>query len=349
MKASKKVIGELTKCYAVAPLFYQGKEHFLVAAEKQDPCYLFDMQGNKEETVWDGPGGVMSMVQVPDTDGVFLATRKFYSPNDSKEASIVVVSPEGKDNWKVRTLVNLPFVHRFDILTRNGVRYLIACALKSDHEYKDDWRFPGKVYGAVLPEDLSAYGDENQLKLRVIKEDMLKNHGYYRDRHEGTDTALISADSGIFRFTPPAQPEGDWQIEQLTDRPASDAVLVDLDGDGEKELVCIAPFHGNEIHICHRTTAGYEDVYRYDRAEFAHAIYGGMLGEKPVVLIGHRKGDRDLLVFYYDHKTQAYVCDVIDHDCGPANVYTFTADGKSMVVAANRETDEIAMYTDFRE
>ena len=74
VKASKKVIGQLRKCYSVAPLCYQGKEHFLVAAEKQDPCYLFDMEGNKEETVWEGPGGVMSMVQVPDTDGVFLAT-----------------------------------------------------------------------------------------------------------------------------------------------------------------------------------------------------------------------------------------------------------------------------------
>lgn len=345
MKVNKKVISNLTKCYSIAPLTYGGKQHILVAAEKQDPCYLFDLEGNQVDTVWTQPGGVMSMVQVSGSNGVFLATHKFYSPNDSKEAKIVIATPIEKGNWEIRTLVDLPHVHRFDIVTRNGVNYLIACALKSGHEFKEDWSMPGKVYAAVLPDDLSAYNDDNQLELTVIKDNMLKNHGYYKIYEGDVAHCIISCDSGVYDFVPPASTGESWSIEQLVDEPASDALLVDMDGDGEKELAMISPFHGEHIYFYKKIDGEYKKIYTYDTADFAHAIYGGTLLGEPTVIIGHRKGARNLLAFTYNNEQAKYEVTVLDEDCGPANVFKFERNGEEVLVSTNREIDEVAMYT----
>ena len=129
MNVTKKVVGELKKCYALTMLNYHGHDHFLVAAEKVNECRLYDLDGNQEEVLWSEPGGIMTMQQVPGSDGQFLSTRKFYSPNDSKNASIVVVTPMGKN----------------------------------------DWRSPGRVCVAELPDDLSKFTYQNQLELKTLE------------------------------------------------------------------------------------------------------------------------------------------------------------------------------------
>ena len=86
-------------------------------------------------------------------------------------------------------------------------------------------------------------------------------------------------------------------------------------------------------------------VYEYDHADFAHAIYGGALCGRQAVVIGHRKGDRDLLAFTWDAAKSEYTAQILDHDCGPANVFHFVRRGQDVILSANRETNEIAMYT----
>lgn len=340
----KTIMAELEKCYSIAPLEYQGRQHILVAAEKKNRCILFDSSGKEEETVWEGPGGVMTMVQVPGSDGQFLATHKFYSPNDSKEAKIVIADPDGNGNWNIRTLAELPFVHRFGILSNGTENYLIACTLKSGHEYKDDWSSPGKVYAAKLPDDLSGYNEEHPLPLEVIKDGMLKNHGYYKVVENGKVSALVCSENGVFRFYPPKAEGEKWVEEQLLDVPASDASMVDLDGDGELELVVLSPFHGDEAAIYKKVDGSYKKVYEYpEKAEFLHAIWTGKLAGKTVAVLGHRKGARRLFALLWTG--DAYSFRTIDDDCGPANAYGYTCDGKDILIATNREINQIAMYT----
>ena len=340
----KKVVGALEKCYSLTMLHYKGEDHFLCAAEKLGNCYVISLAGEIEETVWKEPGGVMTMEQVPGTDGQFLATQRFYSPNDSKEASIVIATPRGKDDWTIRKLCDLPFVHRFDILQAGGRNYLIACALKSDHAYKDDWRSPGQVFVAELPSDLSGFDEENQLTLTPILSGLFKNHGYYRYEDErGNMSSIVSTDVGVFHVYPPQEAGGAWRSEILTTDAASDGLLLDLNGDGVEELCTIAPFHGDTITIYEKKDGRFVPVYTHpEKLEFLHAIFGGTICKKPTWILGSRKGDRPLLAFTCENGK--YQAQELDRGRGAANVLHYVYEGKDVIIATNRETDEIARY-----
>lgn len=373
MKAEKKVVYGMEKCYSIAPLFYRGKQHMLVAAEKTDDCIMMDMEGNYEETVWKGPSGTMSMVQVPDTDGWFLATREFYSPNDSKQARIVLCRPDSEGNWVTSVVKYLPHVHRFGILGSGKKHYLIAATLCSGRDYKDDWSYPGMVYACELPEDLTVYSEDNQLEMKVLKQGLLKNHGYYQGSVNGVTCAVIGAGQGIFQFVPPCEGQEDWEISQLSDLPASDMTFADLDGDGFDEMITIEPFHGDTISIYRKLGEVYIKVYTYgEKAEFAHAIWAGIICGRPAAVIGHRKGSRKLIMFSYrkdlyenptgDSQLRAgnqscaakklecaaarseFEAEVLDTDAGAANVWCYEYRGSTYILAANRESDEIALY-----
>ena len=84
-------------------------------------------------------------------------------------------------------------------------------------------------------------------------------------------------------------------------------------------------------------------MYQYpEKAEFLHAVWSGKLAGKTVVVLGHRKGARRLFALlwtdgHYSFKT-------IDDDCGPANAYGYTYEGRNRLITTNREINQIAMY-----
>lgn len=339
MKLNKVASHELEKCYAIAPLHYQNKDHILVAAEKVNKCLLFDLDGNLEDTVWDEPGGTMSMVQVPGSDGWFLATHQFYSPNDGAKAHIVLVRPEN-GKWTVTNISDLPFCHRFSIIKGGSRYYLIACTIKGAHEYKEDWRTPGAIYVAELPEDLQNYGENHQIVWTKLLGGLFHNHGFALQKDEHGEYALIGTDNGVFKAVPPHDEHDIWKLDQLTREEASDMVEADLDGDGKKEMLVITPFHGNYIRIYHQDECGvYQKVWDCPfETEMAHAIWAA---DDRTVLVGHRKGSRRTMAFYYQ---DGYQVEVLGEELGAANLFTFEHNGKIRVVAANREINEIAFY-----
>lgn len=346
MEITKKIIGNLEKCYSLALLHYNDVDYFLVAAEKKNKCLLFDLDGNEITTVWNEPGGVMSMVQVPNSNGEFIAVQKFYSPNDSADAYLALVSPNDAGGWTRRKLIDLPFVHRFDILQSGGKNYLIACTLKSGHEYKDDWRSPGKIFICELPRDLSLYNERHQLAMTCLQDGLLRNHGYYRvvDAN-GNSSAVVSCANGIFHVFPPDAQNAVWRIKQLTHKSASDAAFVDFDNDGKNELAVFSPFHGDEFSIMKESDGVYKTVFTFQKKlPFLHALFAGEIAGKNCVVAGNREGERELLLFSWNDAAQTYEYETLDAHCGSANVLHFVKDDTDFFVSANREIDEIALY-----
>lgn len=56
-------------------------------------------------------------------------------------------------------------------------------------------------------------------------------------------------------------------------------------------------------------------------------------------------GERNLIAFTYDSEDGCYHADILDKDCGPANVMHFSYNNEDILISTNREIDEVARYT----
>lgn len=343
MRAEKKVIGSLTKCYAVAQFRYDGTDHLICAAEKQDPCFAFTLKGEKTDTLWEGPGGVMTLLQYPGREGILLATQRFYSPNDSASAKIVWYEKED-GAWKCHVLCDLPFVHRFGVITDGEKNFLVACTLKSAHAFKNDWTCPGRIWVSELPEDPHGFDSEHQLSLFPLESGLYKNHGFaVHENADGSSFAVVGTENGVYLVNPP-KGEKDWTCENILNVPASDVLYLDFDNDGERELLVLSPFHGNTVSIYKKKDGRFKKVWeREKKMPFIHAIYGGRISGRWCAFVGNREEDRELIMISYEK--DEYHVTVLDQGAGPANCMYFEDQGEMKILAANRETDEIALYT----
>ncbi len=126
----------MPKCYALGMFEGEDTPSFLAAVEKDGPIRRFTLDGEPLETVAPGPGGVMTITQVPGRKDQFLATRKFFSPNfGGDDAAIASYTKQADGSWSEQILCDLPYVHRFGILKAvDGQLWIIACTIKGGAE-----------------------------------------------------------------------------------------------------------------------------------------------------------------------------------------------------------------------
>lgn len=342
MNIRKKHLTEMNRCYAAGSIVIDNSTHILLATEGEGPCYSFS--GNDysiQTTVWDGPGGTMSIVPIPGTNGEFLAVQKFFKMYQWEEAVVVWVKPQPDGSFAVRQILHLPYIHRFDILTSGGRNYFLGCTLAESKETREDWSKPGKVYGGVLPSDW-----DKPLSLNVLKDGFYKNHGYTHLVWKGLEQGIVTSDEGAFIVSPPSGASGEWKFEQIMDWPISDIAAVDIDGDGELEFAAIEPWHGSYYRIYKKIDGRFVCIFEHSEvSEFYHVAVGAHLRGKPVFIGGCRRGKMQLFyihsVSFSPLKLEAVL---IESGVGPSNVHVVNEKDRDVIVSANREIGEAALY-----
>lgn len=340
MNIRKQVLDTMERCYAASTLTIDGELHIVLASEAiGGPCYAYSGKDfSKKEVIWENAGGTMSLIQIPGTNGEFLAVQKFFPGFQSAEAKIVWGKRDAQNNWVVKDLIALPFVHRFDIFAVEDELYFLGAVLCGSKKDREDWSDPGKVYIGKLPQK-----PEDGMQLTPILENLTKNHGYCRAQYQGRPAGYVTADEGIFAIVPPETKGGDWQIHTLLERPVGDVALCDLDGDGTDEMITIEPFHGDSFLVNRKTDAGWQTVYRYpDEIQFAHAVVGCTLCGKPAVVGGIRRKNSEL--FILQHNGQEYVSTVVETGIGPSNVAVVNLPEHDLLISANHTQNEAAVY-----
>lgn len=339
MKFEKEILDDLDYCYACTNIKINGKNQFLAASEERNACHMIDEETGRIVSIWDSIGGTMSIVPLKGRNGEFLASQKFYPGFDARESTIVWAKPEDQ-GWKVKTLFTLPYIHRFDILeSDNGKKYFIGCTLCEKKDTLEDWSSGGHVMTGVLPDNL-----EEPFELKSILGNLVKNHGYYRTKANGTDAAIITCESGGYLIIPPGKSNHQWNVTKILDWPISDLCLIDIDGDGNEEVVTIEPFHGNSFCIYKKVYNKYEKVYDYPKKmEFGHIVWGGKLAGVPSIIGGYRGLSKELFIIQYvDGK---FITETIDEGSGPCNIFVVHHDTGDVIVATNGALNQIAKYT----
>lgn len=340
MHIEKRFLTSMNRCYSTSHIVVDGQTRILVATEGEGPCLAWAGPGfESPHTVWAGPGGTMSMVPIPGTNGEFLAVQKFFKMFQWEEAKLVHVKPLADGSYQVTDVLHLPYIHRFDLLPVDERLYFIGCTLATTKESREDWSNPGKIF-------VGEYRGPGPLQVSVLKDGLTQNHGYSRLEHDGRVTSLVTSQQGAYELTPPPQPGTAWGMRQLMDWPISDIAAIDIDTDGELEFATIEAFHGSHFRVYKRAGGVFKKVYEHPEVtEFYHVVTGTTLAGKPVFVGGCRRGKQQL---FYVHALRdaplVLQAEIIEEGVGPSNVHVMHEPGRDIIVSANREKAEAALY-----
>lgn len=332
----KKVILNIESVYT-ANAFQIGSDFFVGAGSETLPeVYLYNITTGESSLVNGCPGGVMSFIPVPGNSDLFFSIMGLFPPFIGAEAGVFMHRKSG-DEWTTKKAFDLPFAHRCEILNRDGKNYLFAASVSKYKENPADWSKPGEMH-------LFRLEDNFQLPLQseLIDNSLTRNHGMLRTKINGLETLCISGAEGIFYFE--QESDDKWIKKPLFEKEVSEFCFIDLDGDGQEELVCIEPFHGQTLNVYKKTANNWELKYS-NSLSFGHGLSCGFVNGKPIIMVGNRRGSFTLDQFkVVDLAKGEFIRTVLEEDAGPTQTQIFS-DGKTdYILSANQKKNEVALY-----
>ena len=314
-----------------------GKRFYVGAgSETEGDVRLHDMQYGSSMNLDQCPGGMMSFIPVPGNEHSLVSIMGLFPPFIGLEAGLFLHQRAG-DGWKSRRMAALPFAHRCEFLPGASDPVLIAATVSKHKDNPADWSRAGEVW-AFTPDSQLEYWDA-----QLLDSSITRNHGMCRARFKGKEQLFISGKEGIFSIGQTT--DGQWDIQRVFGNEVSEMCFIDLNGDGKEELVCIAPFHGENLNIYRQQGEDWELVYA-DELAFGHGLSGGYFKGKGMVVCGNRSADLSLQSYYLDDAVQFKVNkDIIEEGVGPTQTQVFCFRGKDYILSANQRKHEVALYS----
>lgn len=336
MKVSKIKSFLIERGYTVALVKINGETKLAVGTEGEGSEYLLSIPGFQPELLCAGPGGTMSILNVPGKGNDLVSIMGLFPPFIGFNAG-VYYHLWSENGWSEHKVIDLPFAHRMEWMDADGVATLFVACVSKHKADPSDWSQPGVLYAATID------GYDRKWKLIPIIEGLTRHHGMLKTSYNGVESLLITAKEGVFNlFWDTTKKQ--WQTEKWLDCEVSEIARIDLDGDNVDELITIEPFHGTNLVIYKMIKDKWVRRFETDLI-FGHGLCANFINGEPTILVGNRAEGKELLAFKTINLEGGQMQRiVIETDAGPTQTISTIIDDQQYIISSNQNKSEIALY-----
>lgn len=312
-----------------------NKLYIGIGPEKEGAASLIEFPSCSVTQIGDGPGGMMSLIPISGKENMLVSVMGLFPPFKGKDAGIYLHKYIER-KWTTAKVIDMPFAHRCEIIQVDHINYLFSATVSEYKEEPADWSKPGQVFLTRLDNP-----DQEKWDTQLLSDTIYRNHGMIKATINGKPSICVSGTEGIFAFTP--DKKGEITTTQLFHTAVSEFTFLDMNGNGEDELVTIEPFHGNSLNIYRSTTKGWERIYDAPLS-FGHGLSAGFLAGIPSIAVGNRSEDTSLLLFRPSGSKERFDRICVEEATGTTQTQFFRHVGTDYLLSANQLKSEAALY-----